>query len=172
VAEIKSTLDLVLEKTRHLTLSEEEKLSLERKELERKLQAVVNRYLDEKLSLGELKEEMEKIGKDQRGLARELLKRHLLAQFNVDADNSMVLNALREVNSFDTGQLTTLQREYEAEKEKRRNFLVQENLSALKQRGISGSAVVPNMSRVPEWDQFLKSLSKRYQERLKGIMGF
>ena len=172
MAEIKSTLDLVLEKTRHLTLSEEEKLSLERKELERKLQAILNRYLSETLRLDEFKEEIKKIENNQQSLARDLLKHLLLAQFSLDADNSMVLNALREVNSFDTGQLTTLQREYEAEKEKRRNSLVQENLSALKQRGISGSAVVPNMSRAPEWDQFLKTLSKRYQERLKGIMGF
>lgn len=171
MAEIKSTLDLVLEKTRHLTLSEDERLGLERKGLERKVQAVVNRYLNKTLPLGELKEEMEKIGNNQQGLARDLLKRHFLAHFKLDADNSMVLSALREVTGFDTAQLTTLQREYEAEKEKRKNSLIQENLSALKQRGISGSAVVPNMSRVPEWDQFLKSLSHRYQERLKGIVG-
>jgi len=37
----------------------------------------------------------------------------------------------------------------------------------LKNKGVSGSAVVPNLNRIPEWDQFLKSLSQRYQERLE-----
>ncbi len=170
MAEIKSTLDLVLERTRHLTLSEDEKLGLKRKELEEKVRTIVNRYLNKTLPLGELKEEMEKMGNNQQGLVRDFLTRYLLAHFNLDADNSMVLPALREIAGIDTAQLTTLQREYEAEKEKRKNSLIQENLSALEKRGISGSAVVPNVGRVPEWDQFLKSLSQRYEERLKGIV--
>jgi len=48
LGEIKSTIDLVLEKTRNLTLSKEEKLSLAQEELEKKIGVLLNRYLDSK----------------------------------------------------------------------------------------------------------------------------
>jgi len=66
VAEIKSTLDLVLEKTRDLTLTEEEKRNLEREELDKKIQRIVNRYLDNSLPVTRLRREVECI-RQQRG---------------------------------------------------------------------------------------------------------
>ncbi len=60
MGEIKSTIDLVLEKTRNLTLSKEEKLGLAREELEKKIGGLLNRYLDNLLPISRLKEELKK----------------------------------------------------------------------------------------------------------------
>jgi hypothetical protein len=169
LAEIKSTLDLVLEKTRDLTLSKEEKLSLAREEQDRKIQGMVNRYLDYILPLSRLKEEMESVDSKEHSIAGRLLKKHLLARFDLDGDNRSILSALGEIAGFDVAPLAIVQKEYQAEREETRRAFDEKILLALEKRGVSGSAVVPNLDQIPDWDQFLKTLRQRYQERLKII---
>ena len=171
MAEIKSTLDLVLEKTKSLTLSEDEKLSLKREELDKKIQGLVARYLDNFLSVTRLKEEMEKIEGDDQGSAYTALKKHLLFRFDLDNDNGLTLSGLSEVGNFNIAQLTDLQQEYQAEKEEAKRTFIDKALAALKERGISGSAVVPNLNKLPEWYQFVETLRKRYREKVDSMDG-
>jgi len=169
LGEIKSTIDLVLEKTRNLTLSREEKLGLAREELDKKLRGLLNRYLDNLLPLSRLKEEVEIIDSKEHGLSYELLKKHLLAHFDLETDNSLVFSALNEISGFDIAPLTILQKEYQAEKQEATRTFNERTLSALEEKGISGSAVVANLDQDPDWDQYLKDLRNRYQERLTTI---
>ena len=169
MGEVKSTLDLVLEKTRHLTLSKEEKLDLAREELDKKIQGLVNRYLDNIFPLSRLKEEVEGIDSKEHNLAFRLLKKHLLAHFDLDSDNSMLLSPLSEIAGFNISLLTIPQKEYQAEREETERVFNERAVLALEERSISGSAVVPNLSQDPNWDQSLKSLRKRYQQRLTTI---
>jgi len=169
LGEIKSTLDLVLEKTRDLTLSEEEKLDLAREELDRKIQGLVNRYLDNIIPLRRLKEEIQSTDSDENRRALKPVKRHLLAHFDLEGDNTPVLSALDEIAGFKVSLLTTLQKEYQAEREETERAFKERALLALQERGVSGSAVVPNLRQDPDWDQSLKGLRERYQERLTAI---
>jgi hypothetical protein len=169
MGEIKSTLDLVLEKTRNLTLSREERLDLARQELDKRVNSLLTRYLDNLLPLSTLREEMEKIDTQEHGLAYQLLKKHLLAHFDLDGDNSLILSALSEIVNFNIDPLTVLQREYESEKEESRKLFSEKALSALEERGVSGSALVPNLDQDPEWNQFLEGFRKRYQESIRTI---
>lgn len=171
MGEIKSTLDLVLEKTRDLTLSKEEKLSLARKELDKNVRGLLNRYLDNFLPLNRLKQEMENIAGNERDLVYKFFKKHLLARFDLDSDNVSILSALNEVAGFDIAPLTILQKEYQSEKEETEKAFRERVLVALEEKGVSGSAIVPNLNHIPDWDQFLDSSHKKYQERLKSIEG-
>jgi hypothetical protein len=127
----------------------------------------VNGYLDDRFPVSRLREEVKGIGSKEADLPYKLLTRHLVAHFSLNTDNSAIVSALSEVLGFDTTPLTTLQREYQAEKEEAERSFTKEALRALKKKGVSGSAVVPNLNRISEWDQFLKSLSQRYQKRLE-----
>ena len=171
MGEIKSTLDLVLEKTRNLTLSEEEKRDLAQGELDKKIRGIAGKYLDNLLPLNRLKEELESIQSNQPGLAYKLFTKHLLARFDLDADVSAILSALKQVVGFDTAPLTTLQEEYKAEKETARGSFTEDTLSGLKKRGVSGSAVAPNLDGIPEWVRFREDLSEKYRERIEAISG-
>ena len=174
MGEIKSTLDLVLEKTRNLTLSEEEKRDLAREELEKKIRGIANRYLENLLPANRLKEELESTESNESkepDLPYKLFTKHLLARFDLDVDTSAILSALKEVVGFDTAPLTALQEEYQAEKKVARKSFTKDTLSGLKERGVSGSAVVPNLDGIPEWAQFQRDLSKRYRERLEALAG-
>ncbi len=167
MGEIKSTLDLVLEKTRGLTLSREEKLDLARQELEKKVHGLINRYLDHLIPLSRLKEEMADIDSEGHGLASRLLTGYLLACFDLDRDNSSILSALSEIAGFDTGPLAAVQKEYESAREDSGRAFKEKILLGLEERGVSGSAVVAHLDQNPEWNRFHKGLRKRYSERIK-----
>jgi hypothetical protein len=169
VGEIKSTLDLVLEKTRNLTLSEEEKRNLAREELDKKIRGIVGKYLDNLLPLNRIREELENIESNQPELPYKIFTEHLVAHVDLDVDISPILSALKEVIGFDTAPLEALQQEYRAEKEVARRSFAEDTLSALKERGVSGSAVVPNLDGISEWVQFLSELSERYREKIGGL---
>jgi hypothetical protein len=166
VGEIKSTLDLVLEKTRNLTLSEEEKRSLAREELDKKIRGIVGKYLDNLLPSDRIREELESAESSEPDLPYKLFTVHLLAQVDLDVDISAIISALKEVVGFDTAPLELLQQEYKAEKEVARRSFVEETLSELNKGGVSGSAVVPNMDGIPEWLEFQRELSERYREKI------
>ena len=169
MGEIKSTLDLVFEKTRNLTLSDEEKLSLAREKLDKKVQGLCNRYLDNFFSVSRLKDEMEKIVSNDRERAYSCLKKFLLSRFDLDGNNSLIMSALGEIARWDITSLKNLQKEYNTEKEGTKKAVTEKSLLALKENGVSGSAVVVNLENIPEWNEFLKTLRKRYQERLQTI---
>jgi hypothetical protein len=170
MAEIKSTMDLVLEKTRNLTLTSEDKQKLAREELERKVQGLVHRYLDQLIPLSRLNEEMEKIAGTEKDLSVQLLKTHLLAHLDFDCDNSNILSALEEVAGVDTASLVNLKGEYQSEKEEAKKGITEKSLERLQEKGVSGSAVMPNLGNDPNWTQFLEGLHKRYQERLEPMV--
>ncbi len=167
MGEIKSTLDLVFEKTRNLTLSDEEKRSLAREKLDKKVQGLCNKYLDNFFPVSRLKDEMEKIASNDRELAYSFLKKYLSTRFDLDGDNSLILSALNKLANYNITSLKNLQKEYNSEKEGTKKTFTEKSLLALKESGVSGSAVVPNLDNTPEWNEFLKTLRKRYHERLK-----
>ena len=169
MGEIKSTLDLVFEKTRNLTLSDEEKLSLAREKLDKKVQGLCNRYLDNFFTVSRLKDEMEKIASNDRELAYNFLKKYLLDHFDLDSNNSLIVSAFSEIAGFDIGSLKNLQKEYDSEKENTKKAVTEKSLLALQESGVSGSAVAVNLENIPEWNEFLKTLRKKYQERLQTI---
>ena len=170
MGEIKSTIDLVLEKTRGLTLSSEDKQKIAQKELEKMIQGLISRYLDQLIPMSRLAQEMEKMAGTEKNLSVQLLKRHLLAHLDFDRDNSSILSALEEVAGVDTASLVALQEEYQSEKEETKKGITEKCLERLQERGISGSAVIPNLGKDPNWTQFLEGLHKRYQERLEPMV--
>jgi len=169
VGEIKSTLDLVLEKTRNLTLSEEEKRDLAREELDKKIRGIAGKYVDNLVPANRIREELESIESDEPELPYKLFTKHLLAHVDLDVDISAILSVLKEVVGFDTAPLEALQQEYKMEKETAQRSFAEDTLSALKERGVFGSAVVPNLDEIPEWVQFQRELSERYREKTRKL---
>ena len=169
MGEIKSTIDLVFEKTKNLTLSDEEKLSLVQEKLDKKVQVLCNRYLDNFFPLNRLKDEMAKIDSSDLKLAYNFFKKYLLSRFDLDSDNSLILSALSDIARFDITSLKNLQEKYNSDKKDTKKALTEKSLLALRERGVSGSAVGVNLDTIPEWNEFLKALRKKYQERLHAI---
>jgi len=167
VAEIKRTLDLVLEKTRDLSLSSEEKQKLAQQELEKRVLGLVSRYLDQLIPLSRLTEEVEAIPDNEKEFAVRLLKIHLVDHLDLDQDNTSVFTALEEMTGIDTASIAALQEEYRSEREETEKEITEKSLAGLRDRGIDGSAVVPNLGNDPAWPNLLDGLNTRYRKRLE-----
>ena len=60
MAEIKSTIDLIMERTKNLSASAEEREAWHRQELEKHIRSLIQRLLDYSLTLDDVKDELEK----------------------------------------------------------------------------------------------------------------
>ena len=169
MGEIKSTMELVLEKTKGLTLTGEDREKLAREELEKRIQGLISKYLDQLIPVGQLTEEKERMADTDKDLAVRLIKEHLLARFDFDRDNTNIISALEQAAGVDTASLVALHDEYRAEKEEAKKEATKKCLEMLEEKGVSGAAVVPNLGKEPTWKQFLEELRKRYQERLEAV---
>ncbi len=166
MAEIKSTLDLVMERTQNLSLSAEEKASLRRKELEGRIKGWVQKNLDGLMDLKRLKAEMAAIPEQDRKEGRMLLKNLALQHLDPEANNERILGILEgmlgESRQSYLAAVTTFREMAAAE----RSRVLASLRAGLADRQVSGSAVVPNLSKDETWNLYYQ---KALAEFRKGI---
>ncbi len=164
MAEIKSTLDIIMEKTKGLSLSAEEKEALRREEGAKKIRLWVGRFLDDKVTLEEAGRELKEGLKDK--TARDLLRAELVAHLHPEGDNGNVFRMMRELLKMQTEPL-----------EDRVNMFLKElialRVSRLKvlgeklaRSGVSGSAVLPNAAGDPEWESSYREAVEKFREQV------
>lgn len=167
MAEVKSTLDLVMEKTRHMTLSEEEKEVRRRKEFSDHLKGVLQKYMDGILAIEGAEDEIAALKKEFDLDAKPVLKARLLEAFDLDDDTAPLLELLRRVLQADTRGIQDVLRAY---REKRDTLLHEAARSTVetlrKAHGISGTAVLPNPEKNPDVRDALRTLRASFQSRL------
>jgi len=88
---------------------------------------------------------------------------------DLDGENSLIMSALTKIGRRDINSLKNLQKAYNLEKEGAKKAFIEKSLLALQELGVSGSAVVPNLETIPEWNEFLTTLRKKYREQLQAI---
>jgi hypothetical protein len=172
-----STLDIIMEKTKGLAASEEEKEALRLKELGGKVQGLVQKYLDGLLKIGGLQSALESDKNQERGEMEALMKAallHRLAPVEDNTrdsvhDNEKILAFLSDGLKVDKApyekRIQEFQQRVSAEKTARLERLRQR----LGQRGLSGSAVLPNLALDHTWQSFLEEAKKTFQEKLGSI---
>ena len=151
MGEIKSTLDLVMEKTRHLTLSEEEKQQQSRDAEKRRFNGLLQKYTDGLLSIEQLKEPLQAL-RAGAAAAGDWMRADLYRRIDLDQDNTPWLAILEDIFGLDGSDLEAVFEEYRsalAAAEKQRSSDVREFL-AMTYR-IAGSAVLPNLETDPQW---------------------
>lgn len=167
MGEIKSTLDLVMEKTRHLTLSQEEKNAQKRVEVNRRLQGLLQKYQDSLLKKENLIKEIEdlKIAYDLN--VEETLAELLLNSLNLGTDNTLFLELLGEIFELNLYGLETIFQNFkETVKSASEKRVEQIKADLSEKRFISGSAVVPNLESDREWLGMLGQIKKEFDEIL------
>jgi hypothetical protein len=93
MAEIKSTLDIIMERTKNLTMTDKEKASFRRKEAEGKVKGWVQKYQDGVIELDTIKSYFEKEITEYPEV-RQILKSQLLDCLKLTGDNGKILNPL------------------------------------------------------------------------------
>ncbi|MBN2031926.1 MAG: hypothetical protein JW836_01515 [Deltaproteobacteria bacterium] len=164
--EIKSTLDLIMEKAEKFTVTDEEKAAFRRRELEGKIKGLVQKYLDGLLDLERLKEQAAAFAANEEQTAYELMRVETLQRIKPGQNNERLLNVL-SVMGVNVEVVKKLLRDFEKrirQGEKKRAELALENL---RKRGISGSAVIPNLDGDQGWLKILRELNEDFHGQLK-----
>ncbi|MFA5179940.1 MAG: hypothetical protein WC405_01350 [Syntrophales bacterium] len=165
MAEIKSTLDLIMERTKNLTLTEEEKKAIRAKEVKSRVRGWFQRYSDGALIIRDLKENMEQ----ERAAfpeAATLLREECLAHLEPAADNQKIFQIMGEILGIDAAPFRRLIDDFHEEILQHRDGATRDSLDTLRAQGISGTALIPNLDLSPAWNAYLESAHKQFLSKL------
>jgi hypothetical protein len=170
MGEIKSTLDLVLEKTKNLTLSSEEKEEQKQKEIENRIKGMMQKYQDGMLSKNQLITDYEILKKDYNMSQNNTLIVEITKRIEPDQDNQPLLEVLQECCTLDTAAIETnienFQKAYHKAASDRKDRL-KENLA--QKYAISGSAVVPNLEADEQWRREAREMRAGYEDQFNRL---
>ncbi len=170
MGEIKSTLDIVLEKTKNLTLSPEEKEEQKQKEVENRIKGMIQKYQDGILSRNQLISEYEILKKEFSMSQNNTLILEITQRIEPDRDNQSLLELLQECCTIDTAAIETIienfQNSYLAASQKHMARLKED----LEQRyNIKGSAVLPNLDTDEQWQRETREMRAGYEDQLSQV---
>ena len=171
MGEIRSTMDIIMEKTKNMTMSEEEKAEFNRKALQVKVKGLVQKFLDDLIPLPSIRLEMESEKKKHPAQAEELLKGELMERLEPESNNEKVFQLLEEILGIDTNPFKRVMTEFQEKVTKERALKVEGLRKKLAEREISGPAVVPNPDLDENWSQFYKESKGACKEQLAIMPG-
>lgn len=170
MAEIKSTLELALERTKGLTMNKEEKHEFKRREMEKKISGLLQKYLDGFLDDERLRAGMQALGEGEYEQAKAMLLSKSLALLSMEGDNRMPLQLLQGFSGLST---EAIQHEVEVSAkalEDHEKAFETAILNRLARQGVSGSAVVPNLDGDGEWRAFRSRAVDELRHRIRQLV--
>jgi hypothetical protein len=172
MAEIKSAVELAMERTKGFRLSDEEIEKWKEEEIQAKAHGLVNRYLEVDFHLRDVERELEKFDPSQRQRLKSLFIHYLSAAIDLDRDNDLIfqgIESFREESKPFLQKLRALVRKYQERKGKEFLKTEEDLLVILEHLGISGSAVQARVEGSPEWEEALAGFKPGFEEELKTI---
>ncbi len=170
MGEIKSTLDLVLEKTKHLSQSSAEKQAQVRKDIEMRINGLLQKYQDGVVSKAQLQRDFEALKTEFNLSENNIMANEVIDRLDPDLDNRVLLEVLEDCCHLDSGGIKG------AINDHRDAYLTaaQSRMATLKEGlaqkyFISGSAVVPNLEADEQWRQEAREIHSGYEDQLNRV---
>lgn len=169
MGEIKSAIELAMERTKGLVMDEKEKEEAAAKELGLRVGGLLRRYFEDMIYWDDFRKEYGKL-EGKKAQKNEALIDLALGEFDLSDDNEKVF----EVLSFAVGDVDeSLRKEIEAlqlefhEKMGAEVAAVTGSVTArLEEIGISGDAVEPNITEWEEWKSAVEQTKAFFRKRL------
>jgi hypothetical protein len=166
MGEIRSTLDIIMEKTKGLTMSEEEKRAFKEEEMAGKIKGLIQKFLDKILDMDQLKREVAGLGEKGGDMVKRLLREESVSRIEPEGDNELLLSVLEEVTGSDTDSLREFLKAFAQRLEQEEGGREEALKRTLEKQGISGSAVIPNIQADSEWGKKVSKIRDEFQEKL------
>lgn len=173
MSELKSAMEIALERTRNLRLTRNELEDLKKAELMNSAKTSITRYLEEDRKLEDWDREFARLEASQRDVLIQEMKNLLLERIDLASDNTMVFEGLKRLDGKISAecleQIRELCTHYKvklAEESASLEKVIKENL---KQSGISGSAIVINTVGSSQWEEVAATISTPYRFRLEEL---
>ncbi len=166
MGEIRSTLDIIMEKTKGLTMSEEEKKAFKEQEMEGKVKGLIQKFLDGGLDMEKLKMEMTVLAEKDGDMIKLMIRKESIPRIEIEEDNAPVLRILEETAGLDTTSIREVLEDFEVRLEQEKGVREKKMIKSLDKKGISGVAVIPNMEADLEWGQRVSEMRNEFQKKL------
>jgi hypothetical protein len=166
MGEIRSTLDIIMEKTKGLTMSEQERRAFKEQEMAGKVKGLIQRYLDGAVAMDKLKGEIAALAEKDEDMVRMMIIKESIPRIEIGEYNESILRILEETTGLDTVSIRTALKDFEDKLEQEKGLREKELIKSLNKKGISGSAVLPNLEADPEWGQRVSEMRNEFQKKL------
>ena len=169
MAEIKSTLDIIMERTKNLTMTDKEKAAFRRKEAEGKVKGWIQKYKDGVIGLGALRSEFKK-EQTEYPEVHHILRSQLIGCLRLTGDNGKILRLLEEVLGISTSTIKDMIQSHKHEMEILRNSRIESLGEELRKRKIYGSAVVPNPDHDGDSQETILQAESNLRRQLESLV--
>lgn len=167
MGEVKSTLELVMEKTRNLNLSQEEREEQRNIEIKARAKSLLQKYQDKILSKEQFTDELDALEKAYSLGVKNNLINEIVDRLNLDEDISMLLVLLEDRFGLEITEIESLFTDYQkaiASGMQERITQIKEDLT--KKHFISGPAISPNLEVDEVWKAEVKKIKNRFDQIL------
>lgn len=173
MGEIKSTLELAMERTKKFAISEKEKEEIKQKEVLQKATSLFHRYREGHLSLNEILKQIEKMEKKTAATVRESLLSQWIDALSLDDDDERILKGIESLKGQNLDELKQkfhyLLSQYQVVKGTIKEEVRVQFTEALRKDGIYGSAVEPKLEGGELWKKENEKLDQIYKVKLEEI---
>ncbi len=173
MGEIKSTLELAMERTKKFSLSDKEKEEMKQKEVLQKASSLFHRYRDGHLSLNEVLKEIGKMEERTATTVKEFLFSRWMDDLSLNDDHDRIFKGME---AFKRRSLDEVKRkflhllsQYQKEKETLKEKTNLQLMEILKREGIYGSGVEPRIEGSAPWEKEIEKLDRSYGIKLEEI---
>jgi len=165
MAKIRSTLDIVMERTKDLTLSVEQKTQIRLEEWSQKARGLIQRFHAGTLSVAGFRAELAR-GKEECPELEAIVKQEFIQTLNPESDDQVLTSGLKDVLGIDPAPYIERMQGFAARRAEAYRQASERALIGLKQRGISGTAVLANLENDPSWQAGLAQLGAELKREL------
>ena len=170
MGKIKSTLDLVMARTQHLSMSAQEKAQQQRIQFEKRLAGLLQKFADQTLTVTDLQNRMDNLKKEFNLSEPDVILKAVLARIDPNQDNDHWLALIADLMPSTHAPIKKILTTYHNQKVE----LYQKSASVLLNRlnryhGIAGSAVIPNPQKDPHYQNNLAALHADTQTKITAI---
>jgi hypothetical protein len=179
MAVIKSAVELAMERTKNLVLDEKEKSAIAEKETEGRLRAAARRYLEGMTEIDGVQKELKGINADY-PLQGSVLIDILTEDLGNKEKNKRLFDLFNivfsELQQPLKDELEMLRKRFAEQIERREILVHNEIVERLKEEGISGDGLEPNVEAWGEWKEGMEEVNNVFKDRfyewknkLKGV---
>ena len=173
MGEIKSTLELAMERTKKFAISEKEKEEIKQKEVFQKATSLFHRYREGHLPLSDILKEIDKMEQRTATTVKESLLSQWIDALSLDDDAERILKGVESLKQRSMDEVKQkfyhLFSQYQEEKERVKEKARLQLIEGLEKDGIYGSAVEPKLEGSELWKKENEKLDHPYRIKLEKI---
>ena len=167
MGEIKSTIDIVMEKTKDLSLSREEKEKYNINEAKKNFKGLLQQFEDKVLDKVQFEKELKILQESYDLKEKNILISEILERLGLEKNNRSILALLHESFGIDVSSFESLFNNFQHaiyKDTQKRMDEIKENLA--EKHFISGSAVVPDLETDDEWIAKIRGIKDKFTQTL------